>query len=135
MREKAKLTFYMKEEQKMEIENRYTEDGSTSRSDFVLHAVRFYLDYLSAGKAESFLPDAVCTMIEGQIGAYEQRLSSLLFKQTVEIDMMMRVLCDSVNIPEGYLQKIRGKSIKSVKSTNGHLRLEQMVKMGDESEC
>ena len=135
MGEMAKLTFYMPEDIKTEIETRYEEDGSASQSTFVLHAVRFYLNYLGVGKAEAFLPNAVRTTIEGQIGSYEQHVSALLFKQTVEMEMMMRILCDTVEIPEEYLQKVRTKSVKSVKFTNGQLRLEQIAKMGDDSEC
>lgn len=97
--------------------------------------MRFYLDYLSAGKSQLYLPDAIRTVMEGQMGLYEQRLSALLFKQAVKMDMMMRTLCDTVDLPEEYLQKQRARSIKSVKATNGQLRLEQVAKGVDESRC
>ena len=134
MGEKTKLAFYMTKEQKDEIEKRYREDGSTSQSAFVMHAVRFYLDYLSMGKAENLLSISFRAALEGQIGLYAHRVSALLFKQTVEAEMMMRILCDTVEIPEEYLQKVRTKSIKSVKLTNGQLRLERIAKMGEETD-
>ena len=135
MEDKIRFGFYTTEAQKEEIEARYKEDGSSNQSIFVMHAVRFYLDYLSMGKAGALLPDAVRSAIEGRIGSYEECVSALLFKQTVEMEMMMRILCDTVEIPEDYLQETRTKSVKSVKLTNGQLSLEQVAKLGDDSEC
>ena len=59
-------------------------------------------------------------------------MSSLLFKQAVEMDMGISVLADCVNLDEAYLRKKRAESVASVKKFNGRLRLEQIVKRAQE---
>ena len=94
MSEKIKFAFYLTPEEKAELERRYTEDGSTSQTAFVQNALRFYLDYLSTQNAGQFLPDAVRSVIDGQLGMFEHRLSAQLFKLTVETEMGIRTLTD-----------------------------------------
>ena len=128
MNEKVRLDFYLSPKEKNEIDRRYKEDGSKSRNAFVRRAVRFYLDYLSVGRAELVVKEGIQASLEGIIGAYEHRLSALLFKQSVEHEMMLRICCDCVELDDEYLQTTRAKSIKSVKLMNGQLRLEQVNK-------
>lgn len=54
-------------------------------------------------------------------------MASLLFKQTVELDMGMSTLADCINLDKEYLRR-RADSIASVKRTNGRLRFEQIVR-------
>ena len=128
MSEKIKFAFYLTPEEKAELERRYTEDGSTSQTAFVQNALRFYLDYLSTQNAGQFLPDAVRSVIDGRLGMFEHRLSSQLFKLTVETEMGIRTLTDCVNLDEGYLQQQRTRSVKSVKATNGQLSFEKIAR-------
>jgi len=71
--------------------------------------------YLSANNAGAFLPAAVKSVIEGRIGMFEDRLASLLFKQTVEQDMAMNITAASFELDEEYMRRQRGRSIASVK--------------------
>ena len=66
--------------------------------------------------------------IDGRLQLLEQRLSSLLFKQTVELDMGLSLLAECVNLDESVLRKQRAKSVNDVKRTNGQLRLEQKLR-------
>ena len=59
-------------------------------------------------------------------------LSSLLFKQAVELDLGISVLADCVNLDEEYLRRKRAESVSNVKKFNGRLRLEQMAKRAQE---
>ena len=49
-------------------------------------------------------------------------------KQTVEMDMAMSILLQSLNVSEEVLRQERAKSIAAVKRTNGQLRLEQKLR-------
>ena len=55
-------------------------------------------------------------------------MASLLYKQSVELDMGMSVLADCVNLDEEYLRRKRAESVANMKKLNGRLRLEQIVK-------
>jgi hypothetical protein len=132
MSQKVKFAFYLPPEKKEELERRYREDGSRSITAFVENAVNFYLDYLSANNAGAFLPAAVKSVIEGRLGMLEDRLASLLFKQTVEQDMAMSIIAGSFELDEEYMRRQRGRSIANVKQTNGRLSFESIARNAGE---
>ena len=132
MSQKEKFALYLTPEMKARLERRYTEDGSRSLTGFIENAINFYLDYLSANNAGMFLPASVQSYLDGRLDQLEKRVSSLLFKQAVEMDMGISVLADCVNLDEAYLRKKRAESVASVKKFNGRLRLEQIVKRAQE---
>ncbi len=70
--------------------------------------------------------------LDGRLDQFEDRMASLLFKQAVELDMVISILADCVNLDEAYLRKKRAESVASVKKFNGRLRLEQIVKRAQE---
>ena len=132
MSQKEKFALYLTPEMKTRLERRYTEDGSRSLTGFIENAINFYLDYLSANNARLFLPASVQSYLDGRLDQFEDRMASLLYKQSVELDMVMSILADCVNLDEAYLRKKRAESVASVKKFNGRLRLEQIVKRTQE---
>ena len=132
MSQKEKFALYLTPEMKARLERRYTDDGSRSLTGFVENAINFYLDYLSANNAGLFLPSSVQSYLDGRLNHFEDRMASLLYKQSVELDMGMSVLADCVKLDEAYLRKKRAESVASVKKFNGRLRLEQIVKRAQE---
>ena len=134
MSPKEKFALYLTPEMKARLERRYTEDGSRSLTGFIENAINFYLDYLSANNAGMFLPTSVQSYLDGRLDQLEKRVSSLLFKQAVEMDMGMSVLADCVNLDEEYLRRKRAESVTNVKKLNGRLRLEQIVKRVQEQQ-
>ena len=134
MSQKEKFALYLTPEMKARLERRYTEDGSRSLTGFIENAINFYLDYLSANNAGMFLRASVQSYLDGRLDQLEKRMSSLLFKQEVELDQGVSVLADCVNLDEAYLRKKRAESVASVKKFNGRLRLEQIVKRVQEQQ-
>ena len=55
----------------------------------------FYLDYLSANNAGLFLPTSIKSYLDGQLDQLEGRMSSLLYKQAVEQDLVAGILADA----------------------------------------
>ena len=128
MSKKEKFALYLTPEKKATLERRYTEDGSRSLTVFIENAIDFYLDYLSTNNAGLFLPTSIQSYLDGRLDQLENRISSLLFKQAVELDMGMNTLADCVNLDEEYLRRRRANSIANVKRTNGRLRFEQIAR-------
>ena len=108
---KKKFPFYLSPEKKAFLERRYQEDGSQSLTAFIEKAVDFYLDYLSANDAGLFLPTALKSYVDGRLGQMENRMSSLLYKQAVEQDMVAGILADAYQFNEDDLQPRRTESI------------------------
>ena len=128
MSRKEKFAFYLTPEKKVLLERRYQEDGSRSLTAFIENAVDFYLDYLSANNAGLFLPTSLKSYLDGRLGRLEDRLSSLIFKQAVEQDMVAGILADAFQFSEDDLHRRRAESVNNVKKTNGRISLEQRVR-------
>lgn len=123
MSKKEKFAFYISPEKKAILARRYQEDGSRSLTAFIENAVDFYLDYLSANNAGLFLPASIQSYLDSRLGQMEDRLGALLFKQTVELDMGLRILADCVQLDDTYLRQKRAVSVQDVKKTNGRISL------------
>ena len=132
MSQKEKFALYLTPDMKARLERRYTEDGSRSLTGFIENAINFYLDYLSANNAGMFLPASVQSYLDGRLDQLEDQMSSLLFKQAVELDLGISILADCVNLDEEYLRRKRAESVANVKKFNGRLRLEQIAKRAQE---
>ena len=129
-----KMTIRLSPLAKYRLEVGYQQDGSRSKNDFIERAVLFYLDHLEAER-NGTLPVAIQSAINGQLGMFEDRLSKLLFKQTVETDMALSALLAYLKIDPDSLKKLRAESVKNVRATNGRLTFEQKVRgRDDESE-
>lgn len=128
MSRKEKFALYLTPEKKAILERRYREDGSRSLTAFIESAVDFYLDYLSANDAGLFLPTSVKSYLDGRLGQLEDRVSSLLYKQAVELDMQAGILADSFRFSEEDLRRRRAESVGNVKRTNGRISLEKRVR-------
>ena len=61
-------------------------------------------------------------------------MSSLLYKQAVEQDMVAGILADAYQFNEDDLQRRRTESINNVKKTNGRISLEQRVRVALEED-
>ena len=117
-KEENRLNFRMSPETAEKLEHWYQQDGCRSKNEF-----------LERAGTSTMLPRAVQSAIDGRLQLLEQRLSSLLFKQAVELDMGLSLLAECVNLDESVLRKQRAKSVNDVKRTNGQLRLEQKVRV------
>ena len=81
----------------------------------------FYLDYLSANNAGLFLPTSIKSYLDGL-------LSSLLYKQAVEQDLVAGILADAYQFSGEELRRRRTESVQNVRKTNGCISLEQRVR-------
>ena len=124
---KDRLTYRPEPETKQKIERWYREDNCRSKNEFIEKAVNRYADMLSAGESTT-LPRAVQSAIDNRPKPFEDRISSLLYKQAVEMDMMTSLVLQSLNVSEEVLRQERAKSIAAVKKTNGQLRMEQKLR-------
>ena len=124
---KNRLTYRPEPETKQKIERWYREDNCHSKNEFIEKAVNCYTDMLAAGES-TMLPRAVQSAIDNRLKLFENRISSLLYKQAVEIDMMTSLVLQSLNVSEEVLRQERAKSIAAVKKTNGQLRMEQKLR-------
>lgn len=130
---KDRLALRMKPATRQKIDQWCAASGCHSMNQFVEQAVNFYADHLSL-EANNSLPRAVSSALDGRLGMFEDRLSSLLYKQAVELDMVMGILADSYEFSPEEMRRRRADSVRNVKQTNGRLSFEQKVRTGGEAE-
>ena len=72
--------------------------------------------------------------MQGTLDTFENRMASLLFKNAVELSMMMHITAANFRIDQDTLSRLRGKCVNDVKRLNGRIDFEDAVKYqkGDE---
>lgn len=96
-----------------------------NRSEFIEEAILFYNGYLDSKEKNTFLPVSISSAMNGIVRLSEDRISSLLFKNAVELDMMMNILAATAEIDDETLKKLRRKCIQQVKSTRGKISFDE----------
>ena len=75
-----------------EVESRYRRDNCSTRNEFIEKAIRFYSGYLDAESADAYLPRVLADVLEGKLGALGNRMGHLLFKLSVDQNLMGNIL-------------------------------------------
>ena len=133
MRDREKLAVRLEQETRVRLERCYTMDGRSSRREFIEKAIQFYMDYLEMNDGSALLPKEIASAIDGRLGLFEDRMASLLYKQSVEIDMTNEIIATAYDIGEDALRRMRTQSVRNVKETNGRISFEQRMRdAGDE---
>ena len=105
----------------------YEDDNCRSRSEFIEKAVRFYAGYLSTQNAREYLPNVVISTLKSIVAESDNRQNRMLFKLAVEVDILMHVLASGMEIDPATLDKLRGRCVQEVKSTNGGISFKGAV--------
>ena len=128
MEKTNKFAAYLTEEQKYKINRCQDLDGSRSGTEVIRRAVDFYHDYLTTKHSGAFIPQTIKSYLDGRLGQLEDRVSGLLYKQAVELDMVSGILADSFRFTEDDLRRRRAASVRNVKQTNGRISFEKRVR-------
>ena len=99
-----------------------------SRSEFLENAARMYAGYISANNALAYLPPVLMSAVRGTVQDSENRIARLLFKQAVELDMMMNVVVAGRNVDDETLKRLRARCVQEVKKTGGAVTFDAAVK-------
>ena len=134
MSKKSKFPLYMDDRLRDQIDRYYTADGCASRTEFIEKAVREHLSRLIIGEENPLLPTAVSSAIEGRLGVFEERISKLLFKQSVELAMVEAILAEELDLDEERLEMLRQWCNESVKRTNGRLSFKAIAAATEEAQ-
>lgn len=90
--DKIKKAFWITEDMDREIDMHLKLDNCSSRSEFVMNALKFYVGYLNTKNASAFLPEVLSATLTGTLDGFAGRISSLLFKQGVDINLMAQII-------------------------------------------
>ncbi len=126
-REKVKFALRIKPETQQLVKDLCPKDNCQTQNEFIEKAIHFYAGYLATKEASDFLPPLYSSVLRGIVHDSENRICRLLFKQAVELDMVMNVLAAGMEIPQEDLERLRGRCVQNVKQTNGTVTLKDAV--------
>lgn len=110
------------------VEKNYKEDGCGCRSAFIEKAILFYCGYRTADDYREYFPNVIVSTMKGTLDSFENRMANLLFKNPVELSMVLHVLAAAHGISEDTLADLRRMCIDDVKKINGTISLSDAVK-------
>ena len=100
------------------------EFGYKNYSEFLREAIDFYADWKMRGTTEKVITPEIESIVRTIIGKTEDRISRLLFKNTVELHLLARLIYHDFNYKPEEVQAIRNEAIRLVGDTNGSLNLD-----------
>ena len=132
--ERARLPLRMEEATKAKMERWCSAADCRSMNEFVEKAINFYANYLELQDKNTLLPTAIQTAVDGRLSMTEDRLSSILFKNAVELDMLSTLIAAGLQLDDAALRRLRTESVKNVRRTNGQLSFAQKVRESPEED-
>lgn len=94
------------------VDDMVVKNNCKSRNELIEKALLFYDGYVRYTQENEYLPIAFSSLLSGIVKMSEDRISRVLFKNTVELAMMMHVLSAITDIDKQTLRKLRAKCIK-----------------------
>lgn len=124
-RNKIALRLYQEQIDKLDAYVRLSK--ASSRNQFIIDAIEFYGGFITSEK-NTFLPNAIASSMIGIVDNSEDRIARIIFKNTVELAMVMNILAAITEVDEDKLRSLRAKCIKDVKATIGQINFDEIYK-------
>ena len=99
-----------------------------SRNEFIEAAIRFYAEYLSLNDSRTIVPIHLQNAIKHAVDLAEQRMSKVLFKNAVSVQMLSELTARTMEFGEELLQDIEQDAFDDVRRYNGILNTEQTIR-------
>ena len=103
-------------------------DDCRSRNEFIEKAIKYYAGYLSAEKNKVVLGEQIQKVVESSVKSSEGRLSNQSFRMAVELAKLQRIIAFYFQIDAETLTELQNICQRELKSMNGTLSLEDMIK-------
>lgn len=97
-------------------------DNCKTRSEFIEKAMRFYMGYLAGVDTSDYLAKTLVDTIKATIHDSENRICTLLYKLTVEVDIMAHIIARHFGGDHFSLRDLRRYAVDEVNKTNGQIK-------------
>ena len=126
--ERSRHTVWMEDAVWQKVQEHYKRDGCSTQNEFIAKAILFYCDYLQSEYGGDFLPKILGETLEAILSMFGDRIGRLLFKQTVEHNVMNHILASDTDIDAATYQKMRGMSYQEVVQTHGQISFPEVLR-------
>lgn len=121
---KVRVGIYIEKEVLEQADRLLSAADVRSRNEFVGLALKFYMGYLQAGKAENYLLQALSSAMSGCVQDSENRLARMDFKIAVELSKLSQIVAYTHDVDEESLAKLHAKCVNEVRRINGAIDFE-----------
>ena len=128
MSDNKRIGLYISDELLDRCDRSVGRDDSRSRSEFVCNAIEFYIASLDKDSVERFLSPSLETVISAKIKDTENRLARVIFKQSVELAMLVHIFAAVSSIDSGGIDGLREMCAKHVSKLSGKYKFEDIVR-------
>lgn len=113
----------------LELADSYIADSTVqNRTELIEDALRFYLGFLTAQKAEDYLLQSLSSVMTGTVRDSENRIARMDFKIAVELSKLSQVIAYTHDVDEEALQRLHLKCVEEVRRINGAVDFESAYK-------
>ena len=126
---KKKTTIWLYPEVIHRMDGWLEADNCASRSEFVDKAIRFYMGYLATEDTSEYLSDGLLATVRGVTTENNNRLSRLLFKLCVELNMAMHTVAAHFNVDDLDRKELRQFAEDEVKRANGQVSFDKALRI------
>ena len=125
---RSRHTVWMEDAVWQRVQEHYKSDACSTQNEFITKAIMFYCGYLQSEYAGDFLPKILGETLEAILSMFGDRIGRLLFKQTVEHNVMNHILASDTDIDAATYQKMRGMSYQEVVQTHGQISFPEVLR-------
>lgn len=109
---KQRTTIWLTEEMMQSLDEMVAWNNCKSRSELIEKSLKFYDGYVTTTEENEYLPIALSSALNGIVKSSEDHIARILFKNTVELAIMMNVLSATAEIDEQTLRELRVNVLK-----------------------
>ena len=128
MSDNKRIGLYISEELLDLCDRNIGRDDSRSRSEFVCNAIEFYIASLDKAMVEGFLSPALEAVISARVKDTENKLARVVFKQSVELAMLIHILSGVYQIDSERIDGLRQMCANKVSALGGKYTFEDIVR-------
>ena len=119
MKEKIRFQMRISPETDQKVKAAIPLANCQSQNEFVEQALLHYCGCLQAAEAACILAPELAATLRMTVRDSATHTCRLIFKLAVEVDMLMHVLASGMEIDPAVLDKLRGRCVQELMSTNG----------------
>ena len=127
MEEKVRFQMRISPETDQRIKAAMPLANCQSQNEFVEQALLHYCGCLQAEDSANILAPELTAALRATVRDSEAHTCRLLFKLAGEVDILMHVLASGMEIDPATLDKLRGRCVQEVKTTNGGISFKDAV--------
>lgn len=115
------------DEETLQLCDKYAEENSKSRSEFIATAIHEHVSNLELGKQKNIIAEELADEIIKGSEAGVAKISKGLFRYAVEVEMIIMILSELANIPSNIMAEYRKEAVRNVRRTRGKIDLDDLI--------